>query len=90
MAKQTTKYYQECDFCHKEFEVSKDGLSSITLPGYLINMDGHRVPQWVTADICIKCTNKLREYLARIVNINEISYAGTSILWLDDEGEKDG
>lgn len=90
MAERTTKYFQKCDFCHKEFEVSKDGLSSITLPGYLIYTDGCRIPRWVTADICIKCTNKLREHLARIVAINEISYAGTSIHWLDDKGENNG
>ena len=87
MAKQTTKYYQECDFCHKEFEVSKDGMSSITLPGYLIRDNGARIPQWVTADICPECTERLREHLAKVVDIMEDVYYGLKIHWLDDEGE---
>ena len=40
MAERITKYYQECDFCHKEFEVSSGGLDSITLPGRYVDTDG--------------------------------------------------
>ena len=90
MAKQTTKYFQKCDFCHQEFEVSKNGMSSITLPGYYILEYGCREPQWVTADICDECIDKLRKRLARIVDIKEIAYGGTSIHWLDDKGGNNG
>ena len=90
MAERTTKYFQKCDFCHKEFEVSKDGMSSITLPGYYIPEYGSLYRRWITADICDECINKLRERLARIVDIKEVAYGGTIIHWLDDEGENKG
>lgn len=90
MAERTTKYYQMCDFCHKEFEVSSSGLDSITLPGRYVDTDGCQCKQWIKADICYECKERLREYLAKAVDIEEVAYGGTSIRWLDDEGENDG
>ena len=90
MAERTTKYFQQCDFCHKEFEVSSGGLDSITLPGRYVDTDGYQRKQWIEADICPECKEKLREHLAKAVDIKEIAYGGTSIHWLDDEGENKG
>ena len=55
MAERITKYYQKCDFCHKEFEVSSGSLDSITLPGRYVNTDGCQRKQWIKADICPEC-----------------------------------
>lgn len=35
MGEATSKYYQRCDFCHKEIEVSERGMDKIRLPGYV-------------------------------------------------------
>ena len=90
MSKPIARYYQKCDFCHKETEVSADGLESITLPGYYLNSDGCKTKRWVTADICQECKDKLREDIAKAVDIREVAYGGTSIHWLDDKGENNG
>ena len=87
MAERITKYYQKCDFCHKEFEVSSGGLDSITLPGRYVDTDGCQTKQWIKADICSECKERL---LAKAVDIKEVAYGGTSIHWLDDKGENKG
>lgn len=46
--------------------------------------------RWVTADICQECKDKLREYIAKAVDIKEIECVGESIHWLNEKGEKDG
>ena len=51
MAERITKYYQKCDFCHKDFEVSSGGLDCITLPGRYVDTDGCQREQWIKADI---------------------------------------
>ena len=90
MAKRITKYYQECDFCHKEFEVSSGSLDSITLPGRYVDTDGYQLKQWIKADICPECKERLREHLVKAVDIREDAYYGTNIHWLDDKGENNG
>ena len=90
MAERTTKYYQKCDFCHKEFEVSSGGLDSITLPGRYVYTDRCQRKQWIKADICPECKERLREYLAKAVDIREDAYYGTNIRWLDERGENNG
>ena len=90
MAKQTTKYFQVCDFCHRGLEVALGGMDSITLPGYYINDHGRQSKQWVKADICPECKERLREHLAKAVDIREDAYYGTNIHWLDDEGKNNG
>ena len=65
MAERTTKYFQQCDFCHKELEVSSGGLDSITLPGRYVDTDGCQTKQWIKADICPECKERLREYVGR-------------------------
>ena len=88
MAEQTTKYFQVCDFCHKELEIISGGLDSIILPGRYVDTDGYQTKRWIKADICPECKERLREYLAKAVDIKEVAYGGTSIHWLDDEGER--
>ena len=90
MSKPITRYYQKCDFCHKETEVSADGLESITLPGRYVDTDGCQRKQWIKADICPECKERLREHLAKTVDIKEVAYGGTIIRWLDDKGENNG
>lgn len=46
--------------------------------------------RWVTADICQECKDKLREYIAKAVDIKEIEWGGVSIHWLNEKREKDG
>ena len=87
MAERTTKYFQKCDFCHKEFEVSSGGLDSITLPGRYVDTDGYQRKQWIKADICPECKERLREHLATAVDIKEVAYGGTIIRWLGDKGK---
>ena len=87
MAERITKYYQKCDFCHKEFEISSGGLDSITLPGRYVDTDGSQPKQWIKADICPECKERLREYLATAVDIREIAYGGTNIRWLNEKGD---
>lgn len=87
MSKQYTKYYQKCDFCHQEFEVSKDGMDYISLPGWCIDSDGYKLPRYVKGNICDECINKLRKKLAEFVDIKDIAYGDVSIHWLDDKEE---
>ena len=75
MAERTTKYYQKCDFCHKEFEVSSGGLDSITLPGRYVDTDGCQCKQWIKADICPECKERLREFS------KSRRHQGRRILW---------
>ena len=87
MAERFTKYFQKCDFCHQEFEVPQTGLHSICLPGYYYDSDGCKSTQWIKADICDECVSRLREHLAKAVDIKEIAYGGTSIHWLDEKDD---
>ena len=70
--------------------MSSGGLDSITLPGRYVDTDGHQTKQWIKADICPECKERLREYLAKAVDIREEAYCGLKIRWLDDEGENNG
>ena len=87
MAERITKYYQECDFCHKEFEVSSGGLDSITLPGRYVDTDGCQLKQWIKADICPEFKERMRELFAKAGDNKEVAYGGTSIHWLDEKGD---
>ncbi len=86
MSKIETKYYQECDFCHKEYEVCVKGLPEIYLPGYYFGDNGKK-EYIVKGVICNKCMQKLRENLRKFIDIKEIEYGGTNIFW-NDEKEK--
>ena len=90
MAERITKYYQKCDFCHKEFDVSSGGLDSITLPGRYVDTDGYQLKQWIKADICPECKERLREHLAKAVDIREEAYYGLKIHWLSEEEDGNG
>ena len=90
MAERITKYYQKCDFCHKEFEISSGGLDSITLPGRYVDTDGYQLKQWIKADICPECKERLREHLAKAVDIREEAYYGLKIHWLSEKEDENG
>ena len=42
------------------------------------------------AYICLDCIEKLREHLAKAVDIREDAYYGSNIHWLDERGENNG
>lgn len=87
MAEIKTKYYQICDFCHKEHEVGEKGLPKINLPGYHYFDYKGKLDAIVTGVICNECMQKLRENLRKFIDIKEIEYAGVQIYW-NDEKEK--
>lgn len=84
MSEIKTKYYQICDFCHKEHEVSAKGLPKISLPGYYFG-DGGKEEHIVTGAICHECMQILRENLRKFIDIKEIEYGGTHIFWNEDK-----
>ena len=90
MTKQIIKEFQTCDFCHRWFEAFSDDLDSITLPGRYVDTDGYQRKQWIKADICPECKERLREYLAKAVDIREDAYYGTNIYWFNEKGENNG
>lgn len=80
MGEVTSKYYQRCDFCHKEIEVSERGMDKIRLPGYVYD-EGAKTKGSILADICLSCIERLRKDLESFVQLEEISYAGDDIKW---------
>lgn len=89
MSKITTKYYQKCDFCNKEYEVTGCGMQSIELPGYYIEEYGSKSPSFVTGTICPDCVQKLREKLGKFVKLNEVAYAGNDFGWIEKENKNE-
>ena len=55
MAKQKARYFQTCDFCHKEYETYEKGMFRIKLPGYYIGELGEKIRTIVSGDICSEC-----------------------------------
>lgn len=87
MNKVTARYFQECDFCHKEVETEFEGLYRITLPGYFIEERGGTRKSLVTGAICPSCMEKLRYSLAKFIDLKEVDYGGTVISWSAKDGE---
>ena len=85
MSKIITKYYQECDFCHKKYEVDETGLPKINLPGYYFWCATGKREAIVTGVICDECMQKLRENLRKFIDIKEIEYVGAQIFWNDEK-----
>ena len=90
MSKITAKYFQECDFCHKEVETEQEGLYRITLPGYFIEERGGIRTSLVKGVICPICMDKLRNSLAKFIDLKEVDYGGTVISWDKKEDENNG
>ena len=84
MNKVKIKYSQTCDFCKKEVETDKDGLPEIWLPGYLIEMGGKVVKQYIHAYICSDCMGRLRHKLEDFLDVKERAYFGNAIQWKED------
>lgn len=85
MAKITTKYFQECDFCHKEVETYSQGLCVISLPGYLIESDGTKRNSLVSGTICPQCMERLRGLLGKFIKLEEADYGGNVFSWIGGE-----
>ena len=84
MSEIKTKYYQVCDFCHKEAETGKEGMHCIKLPGYLVSKDGEKIRQCIEGCICNDCEKRLCDKIKSFLDVKEIKYAGTAIQWKDD------
>lgn len=78
------KYYQVCDFCHKEVETCKEGMLCIWLPGYLVFPDGEKIRRRIDGCICDDCIERLRHKLEDFLDVKEIKYDGTAIRWRED------
>lgn len=89
MSEVTTKYYQKCDFCHKEYEVTSGGMQNIDLPGYYIEDYGSKSPSFVTGTICPDCMQKLREKLGEFVKLNDAAYGGNDFGWIEKENKNE-
>ena len=89
MAERITKYYQKCDFCHKEYLVPESGLMRIVLPGYDIGEYGAKHESIIGASICNDCLDRIRKILAEKVDIKDIAYGGVCIHWKEGD-DNDG
>lgn len=81
MSEKFARYYQKCDFCHQELEVTVSGMMKIALPGYFIGCEGQKVKAIVEASICGDCLDRIRAALSEKVDIKEVAYCGVAIDW---------
>lgn len=79
-----TKYFQTCDFCHKEVETNKNGLLQIWLPGNFVGMNGLKVRRCVEGCICNDCAERLYHKIKGFLDVKVIEYGGTAIQWKED------
>lgn len=84
MSEIKAKYYQTCDFCHKEVETGRNGMRLIGLPGYLVFSDGEKIRRRIEGCICDNCTERLCHKLEDFLDVKEIKDVGTAIQWKDD------
>lgn len=87
MGKPTARYFQKCDFCHKEFETDAIGMPSIELPGYYIGERGEKSGTIVSGTICSECMERLRDSLREFIDLKEVDYGGNAFSWV---GRKEG
>lgn len=88
MAKPKVRYFQTCDFCHKEYETDEKGLFSIKLPGYYIGELGSKKRTIVSGVICSECVDRLRNSLDKFISLEEVEYGGNNFSWVCPEGEE--
>lgn len=81
MAKPKVRYFQTCDFCHKEYETDVEGMFVIKLPGYYIGERGEKSRTIVSGTICSECMDRLRSLLDKFIKLNEVEYGGNAFSW---------
>ncbi len=81
MAKPKVRYFQKCDFCHKELETDSEGMPSIELPGYYIAESGNKIRSAVSGTICSECIDRLRDSLREFIDLKEVEYIGNVFSW---------
>ena len=88
MTKPIARYFQTCDFCHKEVETNVAGLPDIKLPGYYIKERGAKNQSIVSGAICSECMDKLRDLLGQFIDLKEVEYVGNVFKWVEEAEER--
>lgn len=86
MGKVIKKLYQTCDFCKKEYEltrIDRNGqpatLNTIDLPGYSHCVGSMNAPTVISGSICDSCMERLRKILKPHIRLEIFDYGGGSI-----------
>lgn len=94
MGKVIKKLYQTCDFCKKEYEltrIDRNGqpatLNTIDLPGYSRCIGSMNVPAVVSGSICDSCMERLRKILEPHIRLEIFDYGGATIEWKEEKPE---
>ena len=94
MSNITKKFYQRCDFCKKEYEltgVDRNGqpvtLNTIDLPGYSRGDGSMNVPVVISGSICGSCMERLRKILKPHIRLEMFDYGGGTIEWKEEKQE---
>ena len=90
MAKPRARYFQTCDFCHKEYETDEKGMCSIILPGYHIGELGSKSRTIVSGVICSECMDRLRDSLDKFISLREVEYGGNNFSWVGRKEKENG
>lgn len=81
MAKPKVRYFQTCDFCHKEYETDEKGMFNIKLPGIHIGERGEKSRTIVSGAICSECMDRLMDSLKEFIDLKEGEYIGNVFSW---------
>lgn len=94
MSKVVKKLYQTCDFCNKEYEltrIDKNGqpatLDTIELPGYYRGDGSNNAPTVIRGSICYSCMERLRKILKLHISLEIFDYGGETIEWKEEKPE---
>lgn len=94
MSKVIKKLYQTCDFCKKEYEltrIDRNGqpatLNTIDLPGYSRCIGSMNVPAVISGSICDSCMERLRKILKPHIRLEIFDYGGETIEWKEEKPE---
>lgn len=81
MVKPKVRYFQTCDFCHKEYETDEKGMFNIKLPGIHIGERGEKSRTIVSGAICSECMDRLMDSLKEFIDLKEGEYIGNVFSW---------
>ena len=81
MVKPQVRYFQTCDFCHKEYETDEKGMFNIKLPGIHIGERGEKSRTIVSGAICSECMDRLMDSLKEFIDLKEGEYIGNVFSW---------